>query len=102
MRIFSENLFFAILIFLIGIISTLFINKISKIFLKKISQRTINDFDDYIFDSIINIFKPIGFLLSLYFAIDFYFQDDITFISVLLNIDKLLILIIIRKDVLIF
>ena len=99
MKIFSENFFFAILIFFIGIISSIFISKISKVFLNKISKRTINDFDDYIFNSIINIFKPIGFLLSLYFALEYYFQDNITFISILLNIDKLLILIIIIKAI---
>tara|TARA_Y100001968_G_scaffold333950_1_gene401709 strand:- start:1656 stop:2687 length:1032 start_codon:yes stop_codon:yes gene_type:complete len=99
MQIFSEQIFYAILIFFIGIISSILIFKASKIFLKKISRRTINDFDDYIFESFINIFKPIGFLLSLYFAVDYYFQDDITFISVFLNINKLLILIIIIKAI---
>jgi len=97
MKIFSENLFFAISIFFIGIIASILISKISNVFLKKISRRTKNDFDDYIFELIINIFKPIGFLLSLYFAVDFYFQEDITFISLLLNVDKLLILIIVIK-----
>ena len=99
MRIFSENFLFAILILLIGIISSIFITKISKLFLKKISNRTVNDFDDYIFDLIINIIRPIGFLLSVYFAVDFYFQEEISFISVFLNLVKLLILIIIIKAI---
>ena len=97
MKIFSETFLFSISIFFIGIIASILISKISKLFLKKISKRTKNEFDDYIFELIINIFKPIGFLLSLYFAVDFYFQEDISFVSVFLNIDKLLILIIIIK-----
>ncbi len=97
MRIFSETFLFSISIFFIGIIASILISKISKLFLKKIAKRTKNEFDDYIFELIINIFKPIGFLLSLYFAVDFYFQEDISFVSVFLNIDKLLILIIIIK-----
>ena len=97
MRIFSETFLFSISIFFIGIIASILISKISKLFLKKIAKRTKNEFDDYIFELIVNIFKPIGFLLSLYFAVDFYFQEDISFVSVFLNIDKLLILIIIIK-----
>ena len=97
MKIFSETFFFALSIFFIGIIASILLSKISSLFLKKISRRTINKFDDYIFDLIINIFKPIGFLLSLYLAVDFYFQEDVSVISVFLNINKLLILIIIIK-----
>ena len=84
MRIFSETFLFSISIFFIGIIASILISKISKLFLKKIAKRTKNEFDDYIFELIINIFKPIGFLLSLYFAVDFYFQEDISFVSVFL------------------
>jgi len=97
MKIFSETFFFALSIFFIGIIASILLSKISSLFLKKISRRTLNKFDDYIFDLIINIFKPIGFLLSLYLAVDFYFQEDVSVISVFLNINKLLILIIIIK-----
>ena len=97
MKIFSETFFFALSIFFIGLIASILLSKISSLFLKKISRRTINKFDDYIFDLIINIFKPIGFLLSLYLAVDFYFQEDVSVISVFLNINKLLILIIIIK-----
>ena len=97
MKIFTETFLIAISIFFIGVIASSLISKISKLFLKKISRRTKSEFDDYVFELIINIFKPIGFLLSLYFAIDFYFQEDISFVSVFLNIDKLLILIIIIK-----
>ena len=97
MKIFTETFLIAISIFFIGVIASILISKISKLFLKKISRRTKSEFDDYVFELIINIFKPIGFLLSLYFAIDFYFQEDISFVSVFLNIDKLLILIIIIK-----
>ena len=99
MQIFSESFFYAISIFFIGIISTILINKLSKIFFKRIAKRTKNGFDDFIFESINNIIKPVGYLLSLYFAIDFYSNDDITFILVLLNLKKLLILIIIIKAV---
>lgn len=97
MKIFTENIFYAIAIFFIGIISSVLISKIAKIFFKRISKRTKTDLDDFIFESITSIIKPIGFLLSLYFVIDYYFVDEITFINVLLNVDKLLILIIIIK-----
>ncbi len=99
MRIFTENTVFSISIFLIGLIGTIFIEKAAKIFLSRISKKTKNDFDDYLFESLITIIKPIGILLSLYFTIDFYFKDDITFISVLINIKKLLILLILIKFV---
>tara|TARA_Y100000589_G_scaffold120030_1_gene114416 strand:+ start:4027 stop:5058 length:1032 start_codon:yes stop_codon:yes gene_type:complete len=97
MSIFTENTISSLLIFLLGIISTIFISKFSKIFLNRISRSTKTDFDDYLFAAIISIIKPIGILLSLYFAIDFYFKEEITFISVILNIQKLLILIILIK-----
>ncbi len=97
MRIFNESFFYAFSIFLIGVISTGLINKLSKLFFKRIAKRTTTDFDDYIFESVISIIKPIGFLLSLYFSVDFYFSNDITFILVLLNFKKLLILIIFIK-----
>tara|TARA_Y100001978_G_scaffold5680_1_gene4712 strand:- start:1062 stop:2102 length:1041 start_codon:yes stop_codon:yes gene_type:complete len=97
MQIFSENLLYSISIFLIGIIATILISKITSISLRKISKRTKTDFDDFLFETIINILKPIGFLISIYFAVDYYFVEDITFISVILNIKKLLILIIIIK-----
>ncbi len=97
MSVFTENTISSLLIFLLGIISTIFISKFSKIFLNRISRSTKTDFDDYLFAAIISIIKPIGILLSLYFAIDFYFKEEITFISVILNIQKLLILIILIK-----
>jgi len=99
MQIFSEKLLFAILVLIIGVILSIIIPNILRIFLKRISRRTKNDFDDFIFDSLISIFKPIGFLLSIYFSVDYYFQDKNTFISVLLNFDKLLILIIVIKAI---
>ena len=97
MQILSESFFYAFSIFFIGIISTILIHKFTKIFFKRITKRTKNDFDDFIFESIANIIKPIGFLLSIYFTVDYFPLEDITFISVLLNINKLLILIIIIK-----
>ena len=97
MQIFSEKIFYAILIFLIGIFSTILISKVSKIFFKRIINRTKTDFDDFIFEAITRTIKPIGILLSIYFTIDYLSVNDVTFISVLLNIEKLLILIIIIK-----
>ena len=97
MQIFSEKIFYAISIFLIGIFSTILISKVSKIFFKRITNRTKTDFDDFIFEAITRTIKPIGILLSIYFTIDYLSVNDVTFISVLLNIKKLLILIIIIK-----
>jgi len=97
MQILSGNLFYAISIFFLGIISSFLISKITKFFLRRISNRTKNNFDDFIFDCLINIIKPIGYLLSLYFTIDYYFSDDLSFISILLNIIKLIIIIIVIK-----
>ncbi len=97
MQIFSEKIFYALLIFLAGIVSTILIAKISKIFFKRITKRTKTNFDDFIFESLNSTIKPIGILLSTYFTIDYLSVSDITFISVLLNIKKLLILIIIIK-----
>ena len=97
MQIFSEKIFYAISIFLIGIFSTILISKVSKIFFKRIINRTKTDFDDFIFEAITRTIKPIGILLSIYFTIDYLSVNDVTFISVLLNIKKLLILIIIIK-----
>ena len=50
MQIFSEKIFYAILIFLIGIFSTILISKISKIFFKRITNKTKTDLDDFIFE----------------------------------------------------
>jgi len=97
MGILSESLFYAFSIFFIGIITSIIFSKIAKKFLSRISKKTKTNFDDYIFGTLTDILKPIGFLLSIYFAIDFYFVEEITFILVLLNIEKLLILIIIIK-----
>ena len=97
MQIFSEKIFYAISIFLIGIFSTILISKVSKIFFKRITNRTKTNFDDFIFEAITRTIKPIGILLSIYFTIDYLSVNDVTFISVLLNIKKLLILIIIIK-----
>ncbi len=97
MQIFSEKIFYAISIFSIGIVSTILTSKTSKIFFKRLTNRTKNDFDDFIFEAITNTIKPIGILLSIYFTIDYLSVNDVTFISVLLNIKKLLILIIIIK-----
>ena len=97
MQIFSEKIFYAISIFLIGIFSTILISKVSKIFFKRIINRTKTDFDDFIFEAITRTIKPIGILLSIYFTIDYLSVNDVTFISVLLNIKKLLILIIVIK-----
>jgi len=76
---------------------SIIISKISNLFLRRISKRTKTNFDDFIFELVTGIIKPIGFLLSVYFAIDYFFADEITFISVILNIQKLFILIIIIK-----
>ena len=97
MKLFTENFLLAISIFFIGILLSIIISKLSKIFFKKISKRTKTNFDDFIFEVTSGIVKPIGFLLSFYFSIDYFFTDEITFISVLLNILKLFILIIIIK-----
>jgi len=97
MKLVTENFLLAISIFFIGTLLSIIISKVSKIFFKKISKRTKTNFDDFIFEVISGIVKPIGFLLSFYFSIDYFFADEITFISVLLNILKLFILIIIIK-----
>ena len=97
MKLVTENFLLAISIFFIGTLLSIIISKVSKIFFKKISKRTKTNFDDFIFEVISGIIKPIGFLLSFYFSIDYFFADEISFISVLLNILKLFILIIIIK-----
>tara|TARA_B100000073_G_scaffold347868_1_gene363717 strand:+ start:939 stop:1979 length:1041 start_codon:yes stop_codon:yes gene_type:complete len=97
MKILSENIIFALLIFFIGILSSIIISRIAKLTLKRITIRTKTDLDDFIFNSIAGVIKPIGFLLSLYFAIDYYFVETNTFISGILNVEKLLILIILIK-----
>jgi len=97
MSILTNNLIYSISIFLIGIFSSLIISRISKILFKRISKRTKNKLDDFIFESITKIIKPIGFLLSIYFSIDFYFIEENNLISVLLNVKELLILVIIIK-----
>jgi len=97
MQIFSEKFFYGLSIFFTGIISTILIAKISKIFFKRISKKTKTDFDDFIFESITNTIKPIGILLSTYFTLDYFAIDDIKFVLVLLNIKKLLVMVIIIK-----
>ena len=77
MSILTNNLIYSISIFLIGIFSSLIISRISKILFKRISKRTKNKLDDFIFESITKIIKPIGFFLSIYFSIDFYFIEEI-------------------------
>ena len=78
----TENFLLAISIFFIGTLLSIIISKLSKTFFKKISKRTKTNFDDFIFEVISGIIKPIGFLLSFYFSIDYFFADEITFISV--------------------
>ena len=97
MTILTNNLIYSISIFLIGIFSSLIISRISKILFKRISKRTKNKLDDFIFESITKIIKPICFILSIYFSIDFYFTEENNLISVLLNVKELLILVIIIK-----
>ncbi len=97
MKFVTENFLLAISIFFIGILLSIIISRISKIFFKRISKRTKTNLDDFIFEVISGIIKPLGFLLSAYFSIDYFFENEITFISVLLNINKLIILIIIIK-----
>tara|TARA_Y100000589_G_scaffold228761_1_gene216171 strand:- start:119 stop:1150 length:1032 start_codon:yes stop_codon:yes gene_type:complete len=97
MKIFSENILYGLLIFLIGVLASVLIEKITKLFFNRISKRTKTNLDDFLFESITNVIKPIGFLLTIYFTIDYYFENQITFVKVLLNIDKLLILIILIK-----
>ncbi len=97
MKLVTENFLLAISIFFIGILLSIIISRISKIFFKRISKRTKTNLDDFIFEVISGIIKPLGFLLSAYFSIDYFFENEITFISVLLNINKLIILIIIIK-----
>ena len=97
MKLISENLLIAISIFFIGLLLTIIVSRFSKIFFKRITKRTKTNFDDFILEEITGIVKPIGFLLSAYFSIDYFFTDDSTFISVFLNIKKLLILIIVIK-----
>ncbi len=97
MKLVNENFLLAISIFFIGILLSIIISRISKIFLQRISKRTKTNFDDYIFQSITSVIKPIGFLLSLYFSVDYYFVDENNFETSLLNLEKLLILIILIK-----
>ena len=97
MKLVTENLLLAISIFFIGILLSIIISRLSKNFFKRISKRTKTNLDDFIFEVISGIIKPLGFLLSAYFSIDYFFENEITFISVLLNINKLIILIIIIK-----
>ena len=97
MKLITDNFLIGISIFFIGVLLSIIISRLSKIFLKRISKRTKTNLDDFVFEVISGIIKPIGFLLSSYFSIDYFFSDEITFISVLLNIQKLLILIIIIK-----
>ncbi len=97
MQISGNSLLYSMLILLIGIVLTIIISKITRFSLKRISKRTKTEFDDYIFASIINLIKPIGVLLSIYFALDYYFIEDIKFVSIILNLEKLLILIIVIK-----
>ena len=97
MKILSENILYGFLIFFIGTLASILFEKITKLFFQRISKRTKTNFDDFLFNSITNVIKPIGFLLTIYLTIDYYFENQITFISVLLNIDKLLILIILIK-----
>jgi len=97
MKLVNENFLLAISIFFIGILLSIIISRISKIFFKRISKRTKTNFDDYIFHSITSVIKPIGFLLSLYFSVDYYFVDENNFETSLLNLEKLLILIILIK-----
>ena len=97
MKITTENILLAISIFFIGILLSIITSKLSKIFFKRISKRTKTNLDDFIFEVISGLIKPVGILLSAYFSIDYFFDNEITFISVLLNIKKLIILIIIIK-----
>ena len=97
MKLVNENFLLSISIFFIGILLSIIISRISKIFFKRISKRTKTNFDDYIFQSITSVIKPIGFLLSLYFSVDYYFVDENNFETSLLNLEKLLIMIILIK-----
>ena len=97
MKLINEHLILAISIFFIGILLSIIIYRIAKIFFKRISKSTKTNFDDYIFQSITSVIKPIGFLLSLYFSVDYYFVDENNFETSLLNLEKLLILIILIK-----
>ncbi len=97
MQISADSFLYSMLILLIGIVLTIITSKITQFSLKRISKRTKTEFDDYIFASITNLIKPIGFLLSIYFALDYYFIEDIKFVSIILNLEKLLILIIVIK-----
>ena len=97
MKLVTENFLLAISIFFIGILLSIIISRLSKNFFKRISKKTKTNLDDFIFEVISGIIKPLGFLLSAYFSIDYFFENEITFISVLLNINKLIILIIIIK-----
>ena len=97
MQISADSFLFSMLILLIGIVLTIITSKITQFSLKRISKRTKTEFDDYIFATITNLIKPIGVLLSIYFALDYYFIEDVKFVSIILNIEKLLILIIVIK-----
>ena len=97
MQISADSFLYSMLILLIGIVLTIITSKITRFSLKRISKRTKTEFDDYIFASITNLIKPIGVLLSIYFAIDYYFIEDVKFVSIILNLEKLLILIIVIK-----
>ena len=96
MKLVTENFLLAISIFFIGTLLSIIISKLSKIFLKRFpkeqKQILMILFLRYLWN-----YKTYRFLLSFYFSIDYFFADEITFISVLLNILKLFILIIIIK-----
>ena len=99
MQISGNSLLYSMLILLTGIVLTVITSKITRFSLRRISKRTKTEFDDYIFASITNLIKPIGVLLSIYFALDYYFIEDIKFVSIILNLEKLLILIIVIKAI---
>ena len=99
MQISGNSLLYSMLILLTGIVLTVITSKITRFSLRRISKRTKTEFDDYIFASITNLIKPIGFLLSIYFALDYYFIEDIKFVSIILNLEKLLIVIIVIKAI---
>ncbi|WP_320664260.1 mechanosensitive ion channel family protein [Prochlorococcus sp. MIT 1223] len=68
MNAFTKELIIAIGIFIIGSIITLVSSAISKNILRKFTLRTNNKIDDYIAKSLIEIIKPLGFLISFFIA----------------------------------
>tara|TARA_Y100001968_G_C19412792_1_gene747270 strand:- start:213 stop:1238 length:1026 start_codon:yes stop_codon:yes gene_type:complete len=68
MNEFSKSLITAFASFVIGVFITLITSRLSKNILIKFTTRTSNEIDDYIANSILDVIKPLGYLISTYIA----------------------------------